>query len=163
MMKQRLQTLLTTEKIASSKFADAVGVNRSSISHLISGRNNPSLDFLQKVLVKFPHINPDWLLLGQGTMYRNSANGKEHVVANPVLFEEKAAPIEEPVKSENKPIKPENTVLAPEPVEKAPITAPKVQKAVLNSPIPSSTKELDRIIFFYKDGSFDTYQPSDNS
>ena len=161
-MKLRLQTLLTTEKIASSKFADIVGVNRSSISHLISGRNNPSLDFLQKVLVKFPHINPDWLLLGQGTMYRNSANGKERIVANPVLFKENV-PVEEPPKPENKLIKPESKVLVKEPEETVTNNTYKEHKKERNSPIPSSTKQLDRIIFFYKDGSFDTYQPSDNS
>ena len=51
-----------------SIFADEIGVIRSSISHIISGRNNPGLELLQKVLIRFPQISSDWLLLGRGEM-----------------------------------------------------------------------------------------------
>ncbi|MGQ1786676.1 MULTISPECIES: helix-turn-helix domain-containing protein [unclassified Saccharicrinis] len=158
-MKQRLQTLLATEKLASSKFADIVGVNRSSISHLLSGRNNPSLEFLQKVLVKFPHINPDWLLLGQGAMYRNSTNNNSIPVPDPTLFEEKK-PEKEVTKEEIKPIKQQknnNTEQAKEPEERAPYLSQKEPKVI--SPL-NSRKQLDHIVFFYNDGTFDTYRPN---
>jgi len=44
-------------------------VQRSSVSHIISGRNNPSFDFIQKTLTAFPGLNAEWLIVGQGTMY----------------------------------------------------------------------------------------------
>ncbi len=68
-MNSRIQLILKTKNISASKFADEIGVQRSSISHILSGRNNPSLDFIQKTLMKFPDISPDWILTGKGSMY----------------------------------------------------------------------------------------------
>ncbi len=68
-MNNRIQLILKTKDISASKFADEIGVQRSSISHILSGRNNPSLDFIQKILKRFPDINSDWILTGKGSMY----------------------------------------------------------------------------------------------
>ena len=68
-MKERLIQLLDLEQLSPSKFADIIGVQRSSISHVISGRNKPSFDFLQKTLQAFPGLNASWLMLGEGNMY----------------------------------------------------------------------------------------------
>lgn len=68
-MKERLIQLLDLEQLSPSKFADIIGVQRSSISHVLSGRNKPSFDFLQKTLKAFPGLNASWLMLGEGTMY----------------------------------------------------------------------------------------------
>ncbi len=166
-MKQRLQTLLAAEKIASSKFADIIGVNRSSISHLLSGRNNPSLDFLQKVLVKFPNINPDWLLLGQGSMYRNNIKIEDKTTQNnPVLFEDKREINKEVSKEE-----PVNNITESK-IEDTPSIKPQSLNESSNDneikpeiPINNnnlSQKQLQRIIFFYTDGTFDVYLPNKN-
>ncbi|TLX73670.1 helix-turn-helix domain-containing protein [Labilibacter sediminis] len=156
-MKQRLQTLLATEKIASSKFADILGVNRSSISHLLSGRNNPSLDFLQKVLVNFPHINPDWLLLGQGAMFRNDVEDKNIPVVNQIPFEDKHEE-KEVNKEEIKPVSipPEKIITE---TEKMPKSEAKEDEKVVVSPV-NAQKKIERIVFFYSDQSFDTYFPN---
>jgi len=69
MLEERLLKLLDTEQLSSSKFADVIGVQRSSVSHILSGRNKPSFDFLQKTLKAFPYLNADWLILGEGKMY----------------------------------------------------------------------------------------------
>nr|WP_250149275.1 helix-turn-helix transcriptional regulator [Flagellimonas sp. 389] len=53
--------------MAVSTFADSIGVQRSSISHLLSGRNKPSLDFILKVIKTYPEVNLYWLLNGKGT------------------------------------------------------------------------------------------------
>lgn len=68
-MKERILQLLDLEQLTPSKFADIIGVQRSSVSHVISGRNNPSFDFLQKTLKAFPGLNAEWLMLGKGSMY----------------------------------------------------------------------------------------------
>ena len=68
-MNSRIRLILKTKNISASKFADEIGVQRSSISHILSGRNNPSLDFIQKTLHRFPDISPDWILTGKGSMY----------------------------------------------------------------------------------------------
>ena len=74
-MKNRLVQLLDMEQISPSKFADIIGVQRSSVSHVISGRNNPSFDFIQKTLSAFPGLRADWLIMGEGTMYEQMGRG----------------------------------------------------------------------------------------
>lgn len=67
-MKDRLIRLLDSEQLTASKFADRIGVQRSSVSHVLSGRNKPSFDFIEKTLKAFPDLNPEWLILGKGDM-----------------------------------------------------------------------------------------------
>lgn len=74
-MKERLVQLLDLEQLSPSKFADIIGVQRSSVSHVISGRNKPSYDFLQKTLTAFPGLNAEWLIMGKGTMYEQMGRG----------------------------------------------------------------------------------------
>lgn len=69
-MKDRIQKILDKESLQPSRFAEIIGVQRSSISHILSGRNNPSFDMIQSILKSFPQINPDWLILGVGDIYR---------------------------------------------------------------------------------------------
>ncbi len=71
-MEDRLLKLLDSEQLSSARFADAIGVQRSSVSHILSGRNKPSFDFLQKTLKAFPLLNADWLILGEGNMYEDT-------------------------------------------------------------------------------------------
>ncbi len=61
---KRLQKILDDNELSASQFADKIGVPRSSISHLLSGRNKPSLEFVLKVNESFPTLTIDWLVLG---------------------------------------------------------------------------------------------------
>lgn len=69
-MRDRIIALLNDKKLTAIKFAELMEVQPSSISHIISGRNNPSFDFIAKLLEKFDDINPDWIILGKGNMHR---------------------------------------------------------------------------------------------
>lgn len=64
------------EGINSTRLAEILGIQASGISHIMSGRNKPSFDFLLKLLQRFPQINPDWLLLDKGPMYRDGIKNK---------------------------------------------------------------------------------------
>lgn len=70
-MKERIQKILLNEGLTPSRLADMMRVQRSSVSHILAGRNKPSMDFLTKLLQSFPAINGHWLLTGQGEMYTN--------------------------------------------------------------------------------------------
>ena len=70
-MHSRLKNWMETEGLKSSEFADNIGVNRATISHILSGRNKPSIDFLQKLLKTYPDINTNWLITGIGYMQEN--------------------------------------------------------------------------------------------
>ncbi len=65
-MNRRLQTILDIEHLSASQLADALGIQRGGISHLLSGRNKPSFDFLERILRKFPEISAEWLITGNG-------------------------------------------------------------------------------------------------
>jgi len=73
-MKDRIKQIIDLEDLSHSDFAKMLGVQRATISHILAGRNNPSVDFIQKLLQKFTNINADWLLLGIGTMYKTTPN-----------------------------------------------------------------------------------------
>ena len=65
--KERLGLILSHYELSAAAFADAIGVQRSSISHVLSGRNKPSLDFILKVVQRYPEVNLYWLLNGKGS------------------------------------------------------------------------------------------------
>ena len=67
-MHHRLKKWIEQQELNSSKFANIIGVNRSTISHILSGRNKPSIDFLQKLLTNYPQLNANWLITGIGYM-----------------------------------------------------------------------------------------------
>lgn len=65
-MTERLQELLKEVGMSASQFADRIGVQRSGISHILNGRNKPSLDLIQKILKTFPGVSAEWLVMGRG-------------------------------------------------------------------------------------------------
>ena len=73
-MREKLLKLMKSEKLSSSRLAEILEIQPSSISHILSGRNKPSFDFLVKILRRFPTLNPDWLLLDAEQMYRSNGD-----------------------------------------------------------------------------------------
>ena len=71
-MKDRLSKIISAEGLTPSTLADEIGVQRSGISHILSGRNYPSFDFMQKLLERFPKLNIEWLISGKGSMYKSN-------------------------------------------------------------------------------------------
>ena len=74
-MRERILEFLKKENKTSAQFAEEIGVQPSGISHILSGRNNPSLDFIIKMLEKFPILSTEWLLFGKGQMYKERFAG----------------------------------------------------------------------------------------
>lgn len=68
-IKERILEFLKSENKSSAHFAQEIGVQPSAISHIISGRNKPSLDFVMKMINKYPFLSSEWLLFGKGSMY----------------------------------------------------------------------------------------------
>ncbi len=88
-MINRILLILKTQDLSSSQFADEIGVQRSSISHILSGRNNPSLEFVTKILKRFPDINSDWIIFGKGSMYKGS---NEKIVSETKEIKKQSSP-----------------------------------------------------------------------
>ena len=68
-MVERINLLLKAKNITARQFAEEIGIQPSGMSHILSGRNNPSLDFIMKVVKRWPEININWLMFGKGEMY----------------------------------------------------------------------------------------------
>lgn len=136
-MKERLLEFLKAENKSSAQLAEEIGVQPSGISHILSGRNNPSLDFILKMLEKYQFISSDWLLFGKGTMYKEPSMQD--------LFNE-AEKIDkaEPVK---------HIVTEPDTTGKTFIEK--------DMPVSDHKSELtvEKIVWFYSDKSFREYFP----
>ena len=101
-MINRINLILRAKNITAQQFAEEIGIQTSGMSHILSGRNNPSLEFVNKVIRRYPEIDANWLLLGKGQMYSDAnpgispsfreqptQNGQpEETVSEPTLFSE---------------------------------------------------------------------------
>lgn len=85
-MNNRLKQFLAAENITQAQFADNINVVRASVSHVLSGRNNPSFDFIKAMMANYPRLNMEWLMFGKGKMYKD-----KEIPADDLLF-----PLEEP-------------------------------------------------------------------
>ena len=77
-MENRIQKIIETLGVSLNAFAHEIGVNRSTVSHILTGRNKPSLEVLQKILKRFPDLSSDWLLLGNGGMYTKKESSESN-------------------------------------------------------------------------------------
>ncbi len=78
-MRDQLIQLMKTENLTATRLADEIGIQPSSISHVLSGRNKPSYDFIIKIIERFESVNATWLLTGKGTMKKESSVGKNGI------------------------------------------------------------------------------------
>ncbi len=76
-MKDRIAQIIREEQMTAILFARETGIQQASLSHILKGRNNPSLDIIKKIHQRFPHVNLDWLLYGEGNMYVDGYLPKE--------------------------------------------------------------------------------------
>ena len=80
----RIKMVMKANQMNAASFADRIGVQRSNLSHILTGRNKPSLDFIEKMLIQFPKVNASWLISGQiqQTDVINPLKEKETLVTN---------------------------------------------------------------------------------
>ena len=197
-MKDRILKFLAFEKISPAEFADKIGVQRSSMSHILNGRNQPSAAFIQKMLQVYPLLNSRWLMIGEGSLRMNSPDIgtiEDKPASIPIIAttnesvdisgfqnkNEKAAdpgslflPEQEPdfqkigdkasvasLHMDND----KNTIIQDESVTAAPSenTVIEEKRVFKASSLPVnivSEKEIEQVLFFYKDKTFTIYRPS---
>jgi transcriptional regulator with XRE-family HTH domain len=149
---KRLEIILDYYSLNASSFADKIGVQRSSLSHLLSGRNKPSLDFILKILDVFPDIDLYWILNGKGTFPKND----ENVIPKQNTVDELLKPnIPTPSKIE---IVPENLFSKIQSTTNNDLLETKKTESQ-NTMKDSALGEIDKIVIFYKNGTFKSYIP----
>ena len=144
---KRLEIILDYYSLNASSFADKIGVQRSSMSHLLSGRNKPSLDFVMKIMEVFPDVDLYWILNGKGSFPKNDEKDLTSEIGKPVtpiLLNENFIAGDLFSEIENKEEEKSKTRNFPE---------------VKNSNSNPEEKEIEKIVFFYKNGTFKVYVP----
>lgn len=131
---KRLENVLEYYNLNASAFADKIGVQRSSMSHLLSGRNKPSLDFILKILEVFPEVDLYWILNGKGIFPKTLDNLQSTEVPTPlpsISYNKEVS-----LFSDSKPS----------------------QNTIPSETFNKETVVVEKIVFFYSDGSFKEYK-----
>ncbi|MGM1054405.1 MAG: helix-turn-helix domain-containing protein [Bacteroidota bacterium] len=126
---KRLQKILEYYDLSAAAFSDAIDVGRSSISHILSGRNKPSLDFVLKVVQTYPEVELYWLLNGKGSFPNTQSS-------------------EEP---------PKQTIPSP-PAQPVSRDLPAKALFSENREKSSVDKRIKKIVIFYQDGTFEAFE-----
>ncbi|MFV5693149.1 helix-turn-helix domain-containing protein [Flavobacterium sp. LT1R49] len=148
---KRLEIILDYYSLNASSFADKIGVQRSSLSHLLSGRNKPSLDFILKILDVFPDVDLYWILNGKGTFPKNTERDKKENASEETVKQNSPTPLSNESIPENLFSEIKNT---------NPINALETKKTqTQNIATASNSSEIDKIVIFYKNGTFKSYVP----
>lgn len=130
---ERLEKIMDTYELTASAFADQIDVGRSSISHILSGRNKPSLEFVLKIIENFPEVELYWLLNGKGSFPKKNTPQVEKVVQreSPNLFDSHANS--------------ESQKALIDPADSAQQLSEKAKR------------QIRRIVVFYTDGTFENF------
>jgi transcriptional regulator with XRE-family HTH domain len=134
---QKLELILSYYQLTASSFADKIGVQRSSISHLLSGRNKPGLEFVIKIVEHFPEVDLYWFLMNVGSFPKSEITPKKEV----------------PVKQEEIKLKEPQELISNSNELPTIVEQTKSGKA--------ETAAIDKIVVLYKDGSFKSYNPQE--
>jgi transcriptional regulator with XRE-family HTH domain len=150
---KRLEVILDYYSLNASAFADKIGVQRSSLSHLLSGRNKPSLDFILKILDVFPDVDLYWILNGKGSFPKNN---------DTIQMQEEKQQKEITASSSdeiNEPLLPQNLFSKENDTNQDKKVNPKKEE-IQNVAARVLSEEVEKIVFFYKDGTFKEFKPN---
>jgi transcriptional regulator with XRE-family HTH domain len=151
-LNKKIEQIIIDKGISPSSFADALEIQRSSVSHILSGRNKPSLDIIQRILRIFPDIDRDWLLFDNDIPQQNTPqiNRQQPIiqrVTNQNLFEQKPRESNKSFQAEQMPVQPPVNVMPKRKIERPTI------------PPSNTNKQIERIMIFYTDGTFEERRP----
>ncbi|WP_310557500.1 helix-turn-helix transcriptional regulator [Flavobacterium sp.] len=145
---KRLEIILDYYGLSASAFADKVGVQRSSLSHLLSGRNKPSLDLILKIIQNFPDVDLYWILNGKGNFPKTEINNQS---TTPFIQ----------IENDELKYKKEPNLFSEPDIKKNPVFENIKNNFSNTGNIPhyKNESEIDQIVIFYKNGTFKNYNP----
>lgn len=143
-MREKLLDLMKNEGLKPSQLAEMLEINPAGVSHILAGRNKPGFDLLQKILRRFPRINPDWLLLDSQQMYRDAESSSRI-----------SAPASQPTPASD-------DLFATATPSSATTHEMSVgtSRAVAEAITHTRNGKVERVVIFYDDQTFDTYSPT---
>ena len=149
----RIQKLMDYYQLSASAFADSIETGRSSISHILSGRNKPSLDFVLKITDKYPEVDIYWLLNGKGTFPKtNESNLDTSTPKQEIPIPSQNVKVDTPKNKQDLFSQPE------EPATRNKTTGLPKTPITVESQGSIPNKAIRQIIIFYEDGSFELFK-----
>ena len=146
-MKERIAQIIQKEDMTAAQFAEKIGISPSSLSHILSGRNNPSLEVVMKIHKACDYISLDWLLYGEGQM-ETDVDSDNNIHYTPSLFDENS--LFTPERPASPEYRKENEV-------KTPLYSPKeiVREEIKYVEVPA--KKITEIRIFFDNGIFEHF------
>lgn len=176
-LNERISKVIEYSQLTPSEFADEIDVQRSSISHITSGRNKPSLEFIIKIKSRFPELLWDWLVTGEGEMLKpklpETAISEEQVEEDPVrttplpdLFtmmnNDDEFGVDEDETDQPLNALGESVIPAKDKVLEKISDSQRLEKTpeeILSQVIGNQTNKIKRIVLFYENGKFESFEP----
>ena len=161
-MKDRIIQIMRQTGLSNAEFAEKIGISTSSLSHIFSGRNNPSLDVVKRIHKSFPEISLNWIMYGEGNMYAaySDRNGDTSQNSYDNAPEKENMPLFE--NAEN----PENTGsgqfyfdFRKEKPSETPVYQPQSTEKEVIKYIEKPQPKITEIRIFYDNGTFEVFKP----
>ena len=176
-LNERISKVIEYSQLTSSEFADEIDVQRSSISHITSGRNKPSLEFIIKIKSRFPELLWDWLVTGEGEMLKSELSETKIIEEQPEEEQVRTTPLPDLFTMMNN-----DDEFGVDEIEAEPLLVPSGESVIStndkasekisdsqrlgNSPeeiisqvIGNQTNKIKRIVLFYENGKFESFEP----
>lgn len=148
-MKERIAQIIQKEGLTAAQFAEKIGISASSLSHILGGRNNPSLEVVMKIHKSCDYISLDWLLYGEGEMETDVESEKDNNFPGPLFGENSLFTSNGANTSENR----------KEIEVKTPSYTPKEIVREEIKYIEKPSKKITEIRIFFDNGTYETFRP----
>jgi len=173
---ERIALVISTKGMTNAEFAESIEVQPSNISHIMSGRNKPSLDLVMKILKRFPELRTEWLIHGKGAMNKdyglfdeitpaieNTTQETDAGIkkANIPSTAEKRVIIEKPVQSAGKTMTESDAMLDPKETTKSFTKKEENIQRDYAGKRAQKAKTVEKIVLFYDDHTFETFYPDE--
>lgn len=157
-MIDRIKSIMDYYHLSPAQFADKIGFQRSALSHVLSGRNNASLDFVLKVKNTFPNLNLEWLTLGEGNQFIKQEKRQEKLNRDMLNIDFDASGMEAE-KSQETTLDTVNQTLVEEKRTNEVENQKKDMQESEGHQKSTGHKAIKKIILLYDDGSFSEHIP----
>lgn len=156
--KDKIEIIMQELNLNSAQFAMEIGIQGSTLSHILNGRNKPSLDVLKKILNRFSKINPEWLILDSGDMFRQEKNSQA-----PTLFDSLDETISKSTPKTLNSIVKNNTIVESNQQQNVNYSENYTSEPNLNLPNNNPVahvveKTVKKVIVYYNDNTFQEFE-----
>ena len=151
--RDRIKLIIETEGVTQVAFAETTGINTSTLNHVLTGRNNPSVEVISKILAAYPQYESDWLLHGSGPMWTEAYSEQQVRSTSIPLFSNPDGDGSGPIPSPIATTVPSGSLRRGKAEED-------IRDAAQTTTERATSKRVQKVIIYYDDNTFETLYPS---